>query len=127
MIRTVLVVEDNPLNYKLAATVLEHAGYGIVHAADGVEGIALARRYRPDLILMDIQLPGMDGLAAVRLLKSEPDTSRIPIIALTAFAMAGDGDRMLAAGCNDYLAKPFSYKDLLARVEATLRQGARER
>lgn len=126
MTATILVVEDNLLNFKLAAAVLEHAGYRVLHATDGGEGVAIARRQRPDLILMDIQLPGLDGLAATRLLKSDRKTSRIPVIAMTAFAMTGDGERMRAAGCDRYIAKPFSYKELLAQVDALLGTAERE-
>ena len=113
---TILIVEDNPDNRKLAGTVLEFAGYQVLQADDAVAGMALARSRQPALILMDIQLPGMDGLTATRLLKGDPETRAIPVLAVTAFAMRGDEERMLAAGCDGYLAKPFDYKDLLARV-----------
>jgi two-component system, cell cycle response regulator DivK len=126
MTPAILIIEDNPLNFKLAATVLEHAGYRILHASDGNEGIAIARHHKPDLILMDIQLPGMDGLAATRQLKADDDTRGIPIVAVTAFAMAGDGDRIRAAGCDGYIAKPFSYKELVAQVDSVLGTTLRE-
>jgi two-component system, cell cycle response regulator DivK len=126
MTATILIVEDNPLNFKLAATVLEHAGYRILRATDGAEGVAVARHQRPDLILMDIQLPGMDGLTATRLLKGDGTTRYIPIIGLSAYAMAGDCDRILAAGCDGYLAKPFSYKDLLAKIGSLLHAAGME-
>jgi two-component system, cell cycle response regulator DivK len=117
---TILIVEDNPANLKLATTVLEHSGYQVLHAENATDGIATARQCKPDLILMDIQLPGMDGLEATRILKADPETTGIPIVALTAFAMKGDEARILAAGCNGYIAKPFDYKDFLARVGSTL-------
>lgn len=122
MTQTILVVEDNPANLKLAATVLEHAGYRVLHAGDAADGIAIARRQHPDLILMDIQLPGMDGLTATSVLKTDSETRGIPIVALTAFAMVGDEARILAAGCDGYIAKPFDYKVLLSLVESTLRR-----
>jgi two-component system cell cycle response regulator DivK len=113
---TILIVEDNPDNRKLAGTILEFAGYQVLQADDAVAGMALARSRQPALILMDIQLPGMDGLTATRLLKGDPQTRAIPVLAVTAFAMRGDEERILAAGCDGYLAKPFDYKDLLGRV-----------
>jgi two-component system, cell cycle response regulator DivK len=124
---TILIVEDNPANLKLALTVLEHASYEVLHADNAADGIATARRCRPDLILMDIQLPGMDGMAATRLLKADPATAGIPVVALTAFAMKGDEERILAAGCDGYIAKPFDYKNLLARVDATLHRTGMEK
>jgi two-component system, cell cycle response regulator DivK len=122
MTLTILVVEDNPANLKLATTVLEHAGYQVLHAGTAADGIALARRHRPDLILMDIQLPGMDGLTATSVLKTDAETRAIPIVALTAFAMVGDEARILAAGCDGYIAKPFDYKVFLSRVESILQR-----
>jgi len=124
---TILIVEDNPANLKLAATVLEHAGYEVLHADNATDGIATAHRCLPDLILMDIQLPGMDGMEATRILKADPETRGIRIVALTAFAMTGDEERIIAAGCDAYIAKPFAYKDLLARVESTLRRVGMEK
>lgn len=112
----VLVVEDNPANMKLATVLLEGAGYRVLQAADADAGVALARSERPALILMDIQLPGTDGLQATRLLKADPATGAIPVVALTAFAMAGDEARMRDAGCDGYLAKPIQYRELLSEV-----------
>ncbi len=116
----VLVVEDNPANMKLAVLVLERAGYEVIVATDAPVGLALARERRPHLILMDIQLPGMDGLEATRRLKEDPALKGIPVIALTAFAMRGDEARIRAAGCDDYIAKPIQYRDLLERVARLL-------
>lgn len=112
----ILVVEDTPANMKLAKVILENAGYTVLPARNALDGIALARAVKPDLILMDIQLPGMDGLAATRQLKDDPVTASIPIIAMTAFAMQGDEEKMRAAGCDGYLAKPISRQALVVAV-----------
>lgn len=111
--RKILVVEDNPINMQLMRAILSRAGHVVLQAEDAQAGLDLARRERPALIFMDIQLPGMDGLEATRLLKDDPDTRTIRVVAVTAFAMKGDRERILAAGCDDYLAKPVSYKDVL--------------
>lgn len=116
----ILVVEDNPANMKLAVLLLEKGGHAAIQASDAEAGIALARLQHPDLILMDVQLPGMDGLAATRLLKGEAATRDIRIIALTAFAMPGDQERIAAAGCDGYIAKPIRYQDFLHRISAEL-------
>ena len=115
-----LVVEDNPANMKLATFILESAGYTVIGARDAEAGLTLAREERPDMILMDIQLPGMDGLQATGVLKADPATRAIPVIALTALAMKGDEERIRAAGCDGYVAKPLAYKDFLAVVSAHL-------
>lgn len=120
MSATVLVVEDNPANMKLAAFLLGKAGYRVLQAAAAAEGLELARQHRPDLVLMDIQLPGMDGLAATRLLKEDAATRDIKVVALTAFAMAGDEGKIRAAGCDGYIAKPIRYQEFLAKVAAVL-------
>jgi two-component system cell cycle response regulator DivK len=116
----VLIVEDNPANMTLATFLLQSAGHVVLSARDAETGIALARVEQPDLILMDIQLAGMDGLEATALLKSDPSTRAIPVIALTALAMKGDEQRILAAGCDGYIAKPLAYKDFLATISAQL-------
>ena len=116
---TVLVVEDNPLNLKLVRDVLGHAGYRVLEATDGERGIALAREQRPDLVLMDIQLPGIDGVQALGRLRADPDTAGIPVVALTAFAMKDDRERLLAAGFDGYVEKPVSVRALPGQV-ATL-------
>jgi two-component system, cell cycle response regulator DivK len=116
----VLVVEDNPANMTLATFLLQSAGHTVLSARDAETGLALARVEQPDLILMDIQLPGMDGLEATALLKRDPSTRAIPVIALTALAMKGDEQRILAAGCDGYIAKPLAYKDFLATISARL-------
>lgn len=117
---TVLIVEDNPANMTLAVFLLQSAGYSVVSAVNAEAGLGLARDKRPDLILMDIQLPGMDGLEATALLKGDPATASIPVIALTALAMKGDEERIRAAGCDGYIAKPLAYKSFLATVAAHL-------
>jgi two-component system, cell cycle response regulator DivK len=117
---TILIVEDNPTNMTLAVHVLESAGHTVLTAADAEAGLTLARSALPQLILMDIQLPGMDGLAATAQLKGNVATRSIPVIALTALAMKGDEERIRAAGCDGYIGKPMRYKDLLATVAAQL-------
>jgi two-component system cell cycle response regulator DivK len=116
----VLIVEDNPANMTLAVFLLESAGHAVLVARDAEAGLTLAREQRPDLILMDIQLPGMDGLEATMLLKREDATRAIPVIALTALAMKGDEERIRAAGCDGYIAKPLAYRDFLATISAHL-------
>ena len=114
----VLIVEDNPTNMTLAIFLLQSVGHTVLNATDAEAGLALAREERPDLILMDIQLPGMDGLQATTLLKGDPATRAIPVIALTALAMKGDEERIRAAGCDGYIAKPMRYQQFLATVAA---------
>ena len=116
----VLVVEDNPANMKLTTMLLGRAGYQVLQTNNADDGIVLAREQQPDLILMDIQLPGMDGLTATRLLKADQATCGIKVVALTAFAMAGDEEKMLAAGCDGYIAKPIQYQAFLAEVARLL-------
>jgi two-component system cell cycle response regulator DivK len=118
----ILVVEDNAANMKLALFLLASAGHTVLSATDAETGLTLARSELPQLILMDIQLPGMDGLAAIALLKKDDATHAIPVIALTALAMKGDEERIRAAGCHGYIAKPIHYKDFLATVAAQLAQ-----
>jgi two-component system cell cycle response regulator DivK len=117
---TVLIVEDNPANMKLASFLLESAGHAVLAATNAEAGLTIARYAHPDLILMDIQLPGMDGLQACALLKKDDATRAIPVIALTALAMKGDEERIRAAGCDGYVAKPIRYQDFLKTVNAQL-------
>ena len=121
----ILVVEDNAANMKLACLLLENAGHEAIVAVDAEIGLTLARAEKPDLILMDIQLPGMDGMAATRLLKADPVTAAIPVIALTAMAMKEDREKTRAAGCDTYIAKPLRYKDLLAAIDMLLAKAVR--
>jgi two-component system cell cycle response regulator DivK len=119
---TVLIIEDNPANMKLAVFLVGSAGHTVLSATDAEAGLTMARAEQPDLILMDIQLPGMDGLEATRLLKADEATRAIPVIALTALAMKGDEARIRAAGCDDYIAKPMRYRELLATITSQLAQ-----
>jgi len=117
---TILVVEDNAANMRLSTFLLESEGHVVLRAADAEEGLTLARDEQPDLVLMDIQLPGMDGLEATALLKADAKTRAIPVIALTALAMKGDEERIRAAGCDGYIAKPLAYRNFLSVVNAHL-------
>ena len=117
---TVLVIEDNPTNMTLATFLLQSVGHTVLSATDAEAGLMLAREKQPGLILMDIQLPGMDGLQATGLLKADEATRSIPVIALTALAMKGDEERIRAAGCDGYIAKPMRYKDFLATIATQL-------
>ena len=120
----ILVVEDNPANRKLTTFLVESAGHTVTCAEDAETGLALARAEQPDLILMDIQLPGMDGLQATALLKQDDATRAIPVIALTALAMKGDEERIRAAGCDGYIAKPLAYRNFLEVVSTHLQKEA---
>jgi len=119
----VLIIEDNEANMKLASLLLRKAGHTVLCAVDAEAGLTLARADRPDLILMDIQLPGMDGLAATALLKQDRATVGIPIIALTAMAMKEDKEKTRVAGCDAYIAKPLRYQELYAAIDALLVKG----
>ena len=116
----VLVVEDNATNMTLAVFLLQSAGHTVFSATDAEAGLTLARAEQPNLILMDIQLPGMDGLEATQLLKRDDATRNIPVIALTALAMKGDEERIRAAGCDGYIAKPMRYQEFLTTIAAQL-------
>ncbi|QEL23737.1 response regulator [Bosea sp. F3-2] len=117
----ILYVEDNEDNVYMLSRRLRKHGFEISVASDGEQGVAMARAEKPDLILMDLSLPRLDGWEASRLLKHAPDTCSIPIIALSAHAMAGDRERALAAGCDDYDAKPVVLESLLTKIRALLR------
>jgi two-component system, cell cycle response regulator DivK len=116
----VLIVEDNPANMTLVTFLVQSVGHVVISATDAEAGLTLARAEQPDLILMDIQLPGMDGLQATLQLKRDDATRAIPVIALTALAMKGDEERIRAAGCDGYIAKPLAYRDLFAILSAHL-------
>jgi len=118
MRKTVLIVEDNELNMKLFHDLLEAHGYDILGTRNGIEALDLARRHRPDLILMDIQLPEVSGLEVTKWLKDDPELRSIPVVAVTAFAMKGDEERIRQGGCEAYLSKPIS----VAKFIDTVRQ-----
>jgi CheY-like chemotaxis protein len=114
--RRILLVEDNIDNMTLIADVLRSLNYIVIQAADGHQGLALAESEKPDLILMDLSLPQMDGWTATRHIKANPELNEIPVIALTAHAMIGDRERALKAGCDDYLTKPISLRELANKL-----------
>lgn len=116
----ILIIEDNPANMKLASLLVGNAGHRVLSAVDAESGIMLARTAIPDLILMDVQLPGMDGLAATALLKQDPLTAAIPVIALTAMAMKYDQEKSVVAGCDAYIAKPLRYRELYEAIDRLL-------
>ena len=120
MPKTVLIVEDNELNMKLFNDLLEAHGYATLKTANGVEAIELARAHKPDLILMDIQLPEVSGLDVTRWIKKDENLRHIPVIAITAFAMKGDEERIREGGCEAYLSKPISVAKFLATVRTYL-------
>ena len=122
---TVLVIEDNAANMKLASLLLRHARHKVLCAVDAETGLTMARADLPDLILMDIQLSGMDGLAATALLKRDTATATIPVIALTAMAMKEDREKSRSAGCDAYIAKPLRYQELYASIDSLLGRGQR--
>ena len=125
--KTVLVVEDNDLNMKLFHDVLEAHGYNVLQAKDGMESLRMAREHRPDLIIMDIQLPDVSGLEVAKWLKDDETLKSIPVIAITAFAMAGDKEKFLEGGCDAYIGKPFSIPDFLQTVERFAKRPVAER
>jgi len=112
----ILVIEDNELNMKLVRELLQIGGYNIFEATDAETGLNMIREHHPDLILMDIQLPGMDGLCATKLIKKDPSLKNIPIIALTAYAMKGDKEKALLAGCIGYISKPINTREFFETV-----------
>ena len=116
----ILIVEDNVQNRLLMVDILTVHGYEVIEARDGLEGIQLAHSHKPGLILLDMQMPVMDGLEAARLLKADPETRSIKILAITSFAMKGDRERILAAGCDEYMAKPIDTRDLPIVVQRLL-------
>jgi len=120
MTKVILIVEDEPKNLTLIRDLLQVSGFTTIEATDGKQGVELARAKKPDLILMDVQLPVMNGLEATRILKADATTSNIPVLVLTSYAMRGDEERILEAGCDGYLAKPFDIKELLKEVSKYL-------
>ncbi|GJE43526.1 response regulator [Methylobacterium soli] len=121
--KRILVVEDTEDNRRILRDLLTCAGYGLIEATDGGAGVRLAQQEIPDLVLMDIQLPVMDGYEATRHIKADPTTSHIPIVAVTSYALSGDEAKALAAGCDGYVAKPFSPRKILGLVRQILQDG----
>ncbi|PWY55042.1 two-component system response regulator [Legionella qingyii] len=120
----ILIVEDNELNLDMLSRRLQRKGYGVSCAVDGEKGVIMARDEHPDLILMDLSLPVLDGYEATRQLKSDPNTQSIPIIALTAHAMVGDREKAVAAGCDEYEVKPIELPRLLEKIERLVKKAA---
>ena len=116
MSKLILVVEDQEDNRRIMRDLLSSAGYEVIEAVTGEEGVAAADTHRPDLILMDIQLPGLDGYEATRQIKANPELEHIPIIVVTSYALSGDDVKAFEAGCNAYVSKPFSPRELLAKI-----------
>ena len=120
MTQRILVIEDTEDNRQIIRDLLTSAGYEMLEAVDGLEGVEVAEREQPDLILMDIQLPGIDGYEATRRIRAIPSIAKVPIIAVTSYALSGDEAKTRAAGCDGYVAKPFSPRQLLAKVREFL-------
>jgi two-component system cell cycle response regulator DivK len=114
------LVEDTEDNRQIVRDLMESVGYDLIEAENGAAGVAMAAEHKPDLILMDIQLPVLDGYEACRQIKAQPDLRHIPIIAVTSYALSGDEDKTRAAGCDGYVAKPFSPRQLLAKINEFL-------
>jgi two-component system cell cycle response regulator DivK len=121
MTKRILMVEDTEDNRQIVRDLMESVGYVLLEAHDGAAGIQMAGEHQPDLILMDIQLPVLDGYEATRRIKSDPALKHIPIIAVTSYALSGDEAKTRAAGCDDYIAKPFSPRQLLVKINSFLR------
>ncbi len=122
----ILLAEDNPVNRRLAQFLLKSQGYIVYEATTGHEALELARAHLPDLILMDLQLPGLDGFAATKILKQDAATAEIPVVALTAYAMKGDREKALEAGCDGYITKPIDTKEFPFAVSRYLASAARK-
>ncbi|OIO31674.1 MAG: response regulator [Nitrospirae bacterium CG02_land_8_20_14_3_00_44_33] len=118
----ILIVEDNEKNRRMMRDILTYHGYEIIEAENGEEAIKMAKEFNPELILMDMQMPVMDGFAATSILKNDPETRRIKIIAVTSFAMVGDKEKILQAGADDYISKPLNTRELPERVRKILEE-----
>jgi len=123
---TILVIEDNEQNLYLVTFILESQGYRVIQATDGQTGIHRALQNRPDLILLDIQLPGMDGHEVARMIKQDPEIRSIPIVAVTSYAMVGDREKVLEAGCEGYIEKPINPDTFISQVEEHLPKNLRD-
>jgi len=115
--KKVLIIEDNETNFYLLRTIIEKIGHQVIEARDGFAGVKLARTERPDLILMDIQLPGLDGYEATKRIRAAEETKDIPIIAITSYAMVGDREKILAAGCTAYIEKPIEPESFIEEIK----------
>ena len=120
MKKRILIIEDTEDNRRILCDLLSHAGYDLAEALDGENGIEMASAYRPDLILMDVQLPKIDGYEATRRIRANAELSKIPIIAVTSYAMSGEEAKALAVGCTAYVSKPFSPRKVLAKIQEIL-------
>ena len=120
MNKTILVIEDHEDNRRIMRDLLTSAGYEVIEAVTGEEGVTAADTHRPDLILMDVQLPGLDGYEATRRIKANPDLGQIPVIIVTSYALSGDDVKAFEAGCDAYVSKPFSPRELLAKIREFL-------
>jgi len=118
--KRILMIEDNEDNRRILRDILTSKGYDVIEAEDGINGVSAAETFRPDLILMDIQLPGIDGYEATRRIKANSETKKIPIIVVTSYALRGDDLKAFGAGCDAYLAKPFSPRQLLSKMREYL-------
>jgi two-component system, cell cycle response regulator DivK len=125
--KSILYVEDNDLNRKIVRDLLRRTAYRLLEATDGEAGVAMAREHRPDLILMDVQLPKMSGLEVTRMLRTDPATADVPIIVVTSFALSGDDRRAMEAGASAYIAKPYSPRELLALINTFLSRREEQR
>jgi len=120
MNKTILVIEDHEDNRRIMRDLLTSAGYEVIEAVTGEEGVTAAETHRPDLILMDVQLPGLDGYEATRRIKANPSLQKVPIIIVTSYALSGDDVKAFEAGCDAYVSKPFSPRELLAKIREFL-------
>jgi two-component system, cell cycle response regulator DivK len=124
MTATILYIEDNPLNMRLVRKLVNSFGYKMIEAMDGITGLEMVKSERPDLVLVDVNLPGMDGLQIATAMKTNPELASIPVIALTANAMHGDRERCLAAGCDAYIAKPIARQELFNALQRFLTENS---
>jgi len=120
MNKTILVIEDHEDNRRIMRDLLMSAGYEVIEAVTGEEGVTAAETHRPDLILMDVQLPGLDGYEATRRIKANPSLQKVPVVIVTSYALSGDDVKAFEAGCDAYVSKPFSPRELLAKIREFL-------